>query len=300
MILDPHDRVFLPFLATAALLAALVWWRRVRGVSLLRYLFAHVWHRSSRLDYALTLVRAGLQATGLVGRILGSVGVAVAVARVLRQTFGTTNTYFAAVPLVFTLAAFVADDFTRWAVHLAMHRSTTLWQLHQVHHSAEVLTPFTLHRVHPLESLLMSLRGVATLGVVTGVFMWLFPGQVRGYWVLGVDVIGFTLAALGSNLRHSHVWLSYGPWLERVLISPAQHQIHHSIDPDDHDRNFGAGLAIWDLLFGTLRLAGAHRSLRFGLAETNHRPTLVSALVDPLRTMIAGRDASFEPRATRS
>lgn len=305
LLLEPDDRVFLPFLTSAALVAALVWVFRVRGhgVTLRRYLFPpHFGHRSARLDYALLVVRGLVRASGAVGRLVGAVGVAVAVARLLRLNFGTTSLRPTAVPLLFTVAAFVADDFTRYVVHRAMHRVDALWQLHQVHHSAEVLTPFTLHRVHPLESLFMSIRGVFTLGVVTGVFMWLFPGKVRGYWVLGVDVVGFALAAAGANLRHSHVWLSYGRWLERLLISPAQHQIHHSRDPADHDRNFGAGLAVWDALFGTLRLAGAYRKLSFGLARRNHRDTLGSALVDPLRAMFGRRsvvDGAGEPDAER-
>jgi len=285
--LEPDDRVFLPFLTSAALIAAAVWWFRVRGHgrSLLGYLFPRelFLHRSARLDYALLVVRALVRTLGIVPRFVTTVGVAVLVARALRVQFGPTRPHTAPVALLFTLAAFLVDDLGRYLVHRAMHRFSFLWQLHQVHHSAEVLTPFTLHRVHPLESLLMSLRGVVGLGLVTGIFMWLFPGRVRGYWVLGVDVVGFALAALGGNLRHSHVWLSYGAWLERWFISPAQHQIHHSRDPQDHDRNFGAGLAVWDWVFGTLSLAGPRRRLRFGLAEPNHGPGLASALVDPLR-----------------
>jgi len=117
---------------------------------------------------------------------------------------------------------------------------------------------------------------------------------VRGYWVLGVDVVGFALAALGGNLRHSHVWLSYGPWLERWFISPAQHQIHHSRDPRDHDRNFGAGLAVWDWVFGSLSLAGPRRRLRFGLAAQNHGPDLASALVDPVRACLGGKESEVD------
>lgn len=296
--LEPDDRVFLPFLTSAALIAAMVWWFRVRGHgrSLLGYLFPKeiFLHRSARLDYALVVVRALVRTLGIVPRLVTTVGVAVLVARALRVQFGPTRPHVAPVALLFTVAAFLVDDFGRYLVHRAMHRVPALWQLHQVHHSAEVLTPFTLHRVHPLESLLMSVRGVLGLGLVTGLFMWLFPGRVRGYWVLGVDVVGFALAALGGNLRHSHVWLSYGPWLERWFISPAQHQIHHSRDPRDHDRNFGAGLAVWDWVFGSLSLAGPRRRLRFGLAAQNHGPDLASALVDPVRACLGGKESEVD------
>jgi sterol desaturase/sphingolipid hydroxylase (fatty acid hydroxylase superfamily) len=116
--------------------------------------------------------------------------------------------------------------------------------------------------------------------------IWLFPGKVRGYHVLGVDVVGFAFAVLGANLRHSHVWLSYGPFVERLAISPAHHQVHHSVDAKHHDRNFGSALAIWDWMFGTRRgieiLVGARRQ------REGHRP-------GPDATPTAARGRSLLP-----
>ena len=59
----------------------------------------------------------------------------------------------------------------------------------------------------------------------------------------------------GSNLRHSHINIKYWKWLEYIFISPAQHQLHHSIAQEHYDKNFGAALAIWDWLFGSLHLS---------------------------------------------
>ena len=55
-----------------------------------------------------------------------------------------------------------------------------------------------------------------------------------------------------NHLRHSHIWLSWGDRIEGWLISPAQHQLHHSVEPRHFDRNLGSALAIWDRWFGTL------------------------------------------------
>jgi sterol desaturase/sphingolipid hydroxylase (fatty acid hydroxylase superfamily) len=287
-----EQRVFLPFLVTSALIAALVWARHVRGRrSLVSYLFPRsVWlHSSSLLDLRIIVTRGLLALVLFVPTFLSTIAVAVAIARVLRHTFGITSlaTSATTVLVLFTVAAFIADDLTRYVVHRVMHRVPALWELHKVHHSAEVLTPFTLYRVHPLEGFAMAVRSAVTLGVVTGLFMWLFPGRVRGIHVLGVDVIGFLFALAGANLRHSQVWLSYGPTIEKLLISPAQHQIHHSVDPQHHDRNFGASLAIWDWLFGSLYVTRAREKLKFGLgAEKNHKDTVASVLVDPVTAIL--------------
>ena len=56
-----------------------------------------------------------------------------------------------------------------------------------------------------------------------------------------------------------------GPLWERVLIEPAQHQWNHSTAERHFDKNFGAALAIWDWLFGSLHLSEQEEELTFGL-----------------------------------
>ena len=91
--------------------------------------------------------------------------------------------------------------------------------------------------------------------------------------VYGVNVILFLFNATGSNLRHSHVQIRYGARVEKFLISPAQHQIHHSMDPRHHDRNFGAALAIWDWMAGSLCVADKNMELKFGLSRNQATQT---------------------------
>jgi sterol desaturase/sphingolipid hydroxylase (fatty acid hydroxylase superfamily) len=73
--------------------------------------------------------------------------------------------------------------------------------------------------------------------------------------------------SLGSNLRHSHVNLSYWSWLEKILVSPAQHQLHHSINPKHYDCNFGAVLAIWDNIGGSCIVSEKNQDIKFGLKD---------------------------------
>ena len=89
--------------------------------------------------------------------------------------------------------------------------------------------------------------------------------------------IGITIYLVGSdpgivligNLRHSHVWLSYGVVLNHIFISPAQHQIHHSQRPDQFGKNVGYALAIWDWLFGTLYVPKGRETFSFGLGDSS-------------------------------
>ncbi len=182
--------------------------------------------------------------------------------------------------LLYSATLFVAWDASRFAVHWALHRVPLLWRFHQVHHSATVLTPLTYHRVHPVESLLYQGRGALVTGLVAGLFYWAFRGQAQPLTWLGVPAIGLGLNMLVGNLRHSHVWLPYPNWMERWLISPAQHQVHHSAEPQHFDKNFGTWLSVWDRLCGSW-VASDVPPMNFGLAQPNHGPSLLSAWFAP-------------------
>src|SRR5690606_23542459 len=118
---------------------------------------------------------------------------------------------------------------------------------------------------------------------------WLYRGRAVELTLLGVHAVGLVLNAATGNLRHSHVWLGFGPRVERWLISPAQHQLHHSAAPAGHDCNYGTWLACWDRLGGTLKPSGARAPSTFGVAasERNHAADdLVSALLGPIGAIL--------------
>ena len=104
-------------------------------------------------------------------------------------------------------------------------------------------------------------------GGITGLFMYIANGEVGLLTFFGINVFNFLFLFWGSNLRHSHVKLKYFNFLEYILISPYQHQIHHSNNPKLYDTNMGSRLAIWDWIFGTLVRSESVKTLRFGLGK---------------------------------
>ena len=159
-----------------------------------------------------------------------------------------------------------------------MHRWPALWSIHKVHHSAETLTPITVYRIHPLEGVFYASRNTIAQGGVISVFYYLFGDTVDIYTILGVNALVIAFHVTGSNLRHSHIDIRYPKWLEHILISPAQHQVHHSIAEEHYDKNFGAALAVWDWLFGSLHTSEDEKELQFGLTE-NELPSSTSMRV---------------------
>jgi sterol desaturase/sphingolipid hydroxylase (fatty acid hydroxylase superfamily) len=293
LVAEPQERTFAPFLVASAVIAFAVTAVRTRslGRGWQSVWDPRVWlHPSALMDARLIALNTVVRALVLAPIGLSALAVATATVRGLHSSLGpaaTSSWSHWQIVAVYTVVLFVAWDASRYAVHWLLHRIPMLWEFHKVHHSAEVLTPFTVYRVHPVESFLFGLRGALTTGLVTGVFFYLFRSHAVQYELLGVNAVGLVLNAAGANLRHSHVWLSYGRVVERFLISPAQHQLHHSTDPADYDCNYGSFLAVWDWLGGTLRLA-ARQPRGFGLSpgEQNHHPHRArSALTGPIAAL---------------
>ncbi len=278
----PEERIFWPFLVSALVIALVG--AALGRVSLRTEVFTRAlwWHPSARADYGLFAVRALISLLLIAPLLVSSTVVAVKIVLVLSKAFGAPPAWPPgplATTVSYTALLFVTSDATRYLLHRAMHRVPLLWRFHQVHHSAEVMTPITLYRTHPVEGLLVAVRGVLVTGVVAGVFSWFTGGQAVAAEVLGVNAVAFALNLAGSNLRHSHVWISFGP-LEWLLMSPAQHQLHHSLETSGHEVNYGSFLSLWDVL-GRSLVRAKKRPEAFGVERSslNHDPWNVFSLL---------------------
>lgn len=187
------------------------------------------------------------------------------------------------VTIALTLSLYLANDFMRWWLHYLQHKVPFLWEFHKIHHSAEHLNFATAERFHPLDALFFAAGVVGAAVIVNGVFLGLFGDQLTIYQLGGANIFFFASNLIGGVLRHSPAWVSYGPRVEKWLISPAMHQIHHSSDPKHFDKNMGGGLAIWDRMGGTLYIPQGREELQFGIGpESKDYRTLFGVYVEPL------------------
>jgi sterol desaturase/sphingolipid hydroxylase (fatty acid hydroxylase superfamily) len=237
--------------------------------------------RSAINDYATILLNALLFSLLLDTLFPNILSWAQAIAGVL-PTLAIKSAWWA--PWLLAFCLFVVDDFIRFVGHYLEHRLPFLWELHKVHHSARVLNFLTAERHHPLSLLYFGLLMSVALILTNTVFLAIFAEKISAIYWLGGNIFWVVSNFLGSSLRHSSVWFSFGPRLERWLISPAQHQIHHSDDPKHFDRNFGGTLAIWDRLFGTLYTTGRKREIiTYGLGdETRDYDSLYALYAVPI------------------
>jgi sterol desaturase/sphingolipid hydroxylase (fatty acid hydroxylase superfamily) len=269
---DPGHLFFVGFVASSLAIAMLVRAARGREGTLREFLFpARLYRtRAFRLDLVFALVNQTLYGVLVTGAALGADRAADAIASGAGALGiappGLAFGPFAAAAL--GAALFVARDFGVYAAHALQHRVPILWAFHKVHHTTTALTPLSALRAHPVDDVLGHALSASLVAAVGGAFRFAYGAAVTAEALAGASVVVFWFHLAGHHLRHSHVWLSYGPWLGRILVSPAAHQLHHSRAPRHWNKNLGQFLAVWDWAFGTIWLPGrAPEAIEYGVSE---------------------------------
>jgi sterol desaturase/sphingolipid hydroxylase (fatty acid hydroxylase superfamily) len=178
-------------------------------------------------------------------------------------------------------------DFVKYATHRAFHSFSSLWRIHQVHHSDPDFDVSTAFRVHPIELLLTQGSVLATIAVLA-------PPPLA---VIAADV----LSTIASLFEHANTVLP--AWLERVLrgllITPEVHRVHHSEEIAEQNSNFGEILPWWDRLLGTYvpRPAAGRDALVTGLKgfQTPDSLGVRFMLIQPFRE--SGADANGQTQS---
>lgn len=155
----------------------------------------------------------------------------------------------------------VHDLWFYWA-HRIEHKVPFLWEFHKLHHSDELLNCSSWARDHFLQATWIALFPAFTLGLV-----------------FDTTAVEAGKAALLSTLFLSFLSMFYHsairarlPWLDRLLVTPQVHRVHHSIDPAHYNRNFADALPVFDILFGTYRKPGADEFPETGLGKDYPAP----------------------------
>ena len=240
-----------------------------------------LWSESSILDYKYFSLNAFVKTFLILPLLIGANEVALILIQFLQTVFGYLQPLHVAkenVVLLYTLSLFIIGDFTRYWLHRFLHTSTLLWRFHRIHHSAEVLNPFTFYRVHPVENILFGLRHALSAGIVSAIFIYLFGAKIGTIEFFGTNIFVFIFGLLGANLRHSHIHLRYGIF-EHLFISPYMHQLHHT--KKHSHQNFGGVLSIWDKIFHTWHVQTTQENQIYGLEEKNPHTTVWSLFYEP-------------------
>jgi alkylglycerol monooxygenase len=133
------------------------------------------------------------------------------------------------------LVALVFYDFCYYWLHRAGHVVSLFWAAHVVHHQSQQYNLST------------ALRQTSS-GVLLS---WVFYIPMA---VAGVPPLVFGIVALIDLLYqfwvHTEQVGKLG-WFDRVFCSPSNHRVHHAVNTQYLDKNYGGILVLWDRMFGS-------------------------------------------------
>ena len=294
-----ESRFYIPYLSITFGLALAICYHRAGSLHgaaremLRRDVFLH---RSSINDYKVIALNFLILGTVSGVGFLGGFSLAEKAAALLRFAFGPGPQWTAGFldVVIYSVALFLAYDSGNFLQHFLQHRNPLLWELHKVHHSAEVMTPLTSVRVHPLSSIFASIVLALVFAIVSSGFLYLYRDINANVLALSVlFILHYTVGAY--HLQHSHIWISFPPMISAVFVSPSMHMIHHSNNPKHFGRNLGFALTVWDRLAGTLYIPddGEASGIALGLDDTEQlqMQTVAQLYFTPLRRILGKRPA---------
>jgi sterol desaturase/sphingolipid hydroxylase (fatty acid hydroxylase superfamily) len=155
------------------------------------------------------------------------------------------------------VAGIVLLDLAIYLQHVMFHAVPALWRLHRMHHADLDIDVTTGARFHPVEivlSMLVKFAVIAALGVP--------PTAVLLFELL-----------LNATSMFNHANVRIAPRIEAalrwLLVTPDMHRVHHSVERDETNSNFGFNLSVWDRLFGTYRAQprAGHEAMTIGIPD---------------------------------
>jgi len=143
--------------------------------------------------------------------------------------------------------------------HVMVHAIPVLWRLHRVHHADPDYDVTTGSRFHPLEIIL-------SMGIKIATIVLLGPP------IFAVVIFEVILNAT-AMFNHGNIKLpkNIDRVLRLIVVTPDMHRVHHSIEDDETNSNFGFSLPWWDRLFGTYREQprAGHEGMTIGIRKFN-------------------------------
>jgi sterol desaturase/sphingolipid hydroxylase (fatty acid hydroxylase superfamily) len=156
-------------------------------------------------------------------------------------------------PLIAGVLGILLLDYIYYWWHVATHLVPFLWRFHNVHHTDLDLDVSTATRFHVVE-LIFSVIWRAVIVAILG--------------IAPLTLLVFELAFEAAAQFHHSNWRlhpSIERALNRVLVTPRMHGIHHSIVLRETNSNWGTIFSWWDALHRTLRLNVSQDAITIGV-----------------------------------
>ncbi|HEU4610346.1 MAG TPA: sterol desaturase family protein [Chitinophagaceae bacterium] len=154
--------------------------------------------------------------------------------------------------VVYWIGLLLLVDCMHYWLHRLSHSCRFFWAVHVVHHSSNHFNWSVGFRAGTFESCYR--------------FLFFIPIAVAGFRPIDIFFI-YSITEIWALFTHTEMIKRMG-WLEKILVTPSHHRVHHGSNTKYLDKNIATVFICWDKLFGTFQEelpAAAYEPIRYGI-----------------------------------
>ncbi len=165
-------------------------------------------------------------------------------------------------PYIYWITLFVFQDFAYYTLHYVDHYSRFFWAAHVTHHSSELFNISTGFRSSIFQPLYR--------------FVYFIPIAILGFHPIDI-LLMYSITQFYGVMIHTEAVRSFG-WLNKVLVDPSHHRVHHASNPMYLDKNMGMCLIIFDKIFGTYQAELKSEPVVYGLTKNEDNKSIINSI----------------------
>ncbi len=147
---------------------------------------------------------------------------------------------------------FLVLDFQGYWVHRWAHEINFFWNKHAIHHSSE-----EYNLACALRQSIASFVNIFTFLLIPAALFGIEPK------VIAVVAPLHLFAQFWYHTRH----IGKMGWFEKIFVTPSHHRVHHAVNKEYMDKNYGQVLIVWDKWFGTYMEETNEIPIRYGISR---------------------------------
>jgi sterol desaturase/sphingolipid hydroxylase (fatty acid hydroxylase superfamily) len=236
---------------------------------------ATFYKRFKVIDYKISFFTYVLNA--FVGRVISFAMVGLCIGLFAR--YGILKTTFTWYWFIY---GYIVWEFSHFIYHFLAHKVRILWCLHSTHHAPANMN-LSVTYAH------FFLEGPYADVVRTTICILLGINPAMLFVIMFIDGTWGAFIHIGENIAKD---ARFG-FLNRIVLTPSHHRVHHAKNPRYMDTNFCNLLNIWDKLFGTYQLEDREMPIEYGISRPMKPHSFLDAYFGEIISL--GKDVAKAP-----
>lgn len=236
---------------------------------------AGLYKRFKVIDYKISFFTYVLNA--FLGRMLAIAMVALIIGLLEKHAlFNISFTWY------WFIYGYVVWEFAHFIYHFLAHKVRLLWCLHSTHHAPESMNLSVTYAHFFLEAPYADI-------IRTSICLLLGVPPPMLFVIMFIDGTWGAFIHIGENLVED---ARFG-FLNRIILTPSHHRVHHAKNPLYMDTNFCNLLPVWDKAFGTYQDEDRKIPIEYGITREMKKNSFLDAYFGEIRALI--RDVKNAP-----